>query len=179
MALCLSCLKHPKVHLKNSTAMSLSKNQDPLTQDNSQTLLIFFLSILTTPSDCIAASCPCWRPPQLNCNVSSSLVHESKVSTIANILYCCASIYLKMLFDNTTQSLSLSSGMQTLQTRNAFKMKRMIGYWLAGNYWLKQIHVELSEEKSAMDKSTAGFFVWVFFLLWWTVPLTFVALGLK
>lgn len=64
--------------------------------------------------------------------------------TIANILYCYASIYIKILFDNTTQSSSLSSGMQTLQARNAFKMKRMIGYLEAGNYRLKRIHVKLS-----------------------------------
>lgn len=71
--------------------------------------------------------------------------------TIANILYCYASIYIKILFDNTTQSSSLSSGMQTLQARNAFKMKRMIGYLEAGNYRLKRIHVKLSQEKSAIS----------------------------
>ena len=32
-------LKAPKIHLKNSTAMSLSRNHDLVTQDNPQTLL--------------------------------------------------------------------------------------------------------------------------------------------
>ena len=62
MPLCLWCPKSTKIHLKKSTVMSLSRNHDPVTQDNHiittdliVSRFIHFSFYWTTPVNCITS----------------------------------------------------------------------------------------------------------------------------